>query len=141
MRGRVGTNLYIFTDSGLNMALIMDQTTFWQKFWLLAVVVLGWGTGPLNAQFLNWDYYNILDEERESGARPDMALDAAGRLHIVYWHSSEDRVIYLQEQASGGWIREYIQPQNSNGPTIGPWMTSRPSTAGDTVATAPAPPR
>lgn len=68
-----------------------------------------------SAQFLNWSYYNILDESRESGARPDMAIDASGTVHMVYWHAQEDKAIYAYKPIGGSWQKEYIDASRSNG--------------------------
>lgn len=85
------------------------------KYLLLCLVGLLVTHTQLHSQFLFWDYYNILDESRESGSRPDMVVDGMGMKHIVYWHSTEDRAIYMQEQSDGTYLREYIQSSTSNG--------------------------
>ena len=80
---------------------------------LLAVPMLVSQT--LQGQFLAWDYTNILDEVRESGARPDMEIASDGSIHIVYWHTIEDKAIYTYQDGQGVWQREYIDITNSNG--------------------------
>lgn len=72
----------------------------------------------LPGQFLAWNYTNILDELRESGARPDMEIADDGTIHIVYWQAIEDKAIYTYQDAQGIWQREYIDASNSNGYVI-----------------------
>lgn len=106
---------YIHICTPKNLIRYMSKVNVGRSLLLcLALVVTSWGTGHLSAQFLNWNYYNLLDEDRESGARPDMEVDRQGNLHVVYWQAEEDRAIYMQ-RSGGSWIREYIQPATSNG--------------------------
>lgn len=70
----------------------------------------------VSAQFLYWNYHNILDEQRESGARPDMAMDDSGNFHVVYWQQDEDRLIYaFRAEGSAVWTREYVDAGRPNG--------------------------
>lgn len=69
----------------------------------------------VQAQFLAWNYVNILDEVRESGSRPDMEIDGNGNIHITYWQAIEDKLIYSFQDAQGNWVKEYVDLFSSNG--------------------------
>jgi|GEM_PF-2107071 len=69
----------------------------------------------VKAQFLAWNYVNILDEVRESGSRPDMEIDGSGNIHITYWQAIEDKLIYSFQNAQGDWVKEYVDLFSSNG--------------------------
>lgn len=87
-------------------------------FYFACCFLLGWIAIPkqATAQFLYWDYHNILNEERQSGARPDMAMDESGNFHLTYWHKDEDRLIYaFRAEGTTTWSYEYVDQSNSNG--------------------------
>lgn len=72
------------------------------------------------AQFLYWNYHNILDEVREGGLNPDMEIDASGNYHISFWNPEEERLIYGFRNAAGGsWTFEYVDSFGVNG-----WVSS-----------------
>ncbi len=93
------------------------QKVFELKWMRLVCLLAGWVLvhQALPGQFLAWDYTNILDEVRESGARPDMEIASDGSIHITYWHAIEDKAIYTYQNAQGAWQREYIDVTHSNG--------------------------
>jgi hypothetical protein len=74
----------------------------------------------LRAQFLYWEYTNLLDEVREGGKNPDMVADAAGNLHSTFWNDDLERLVYGQRNAATGtWTFEYVDSTSVNG-----WVSS-----------------
>lgn len=68
------------------------------------------------AQFLAWDFENVVTDVKESGVNPDMVIDAAGTIHISYWQREEDKLIYaFQTLGSNTWVREYVDATGQNG--------------------------
>ncbi|MEZ4830166.1 MAG: T9SS type A sorting domain-containing protein [Bacteroidia bacterium] len=71
---------------------------------------------PLVAQVLSWDYENIIDDNYQSGANPDMVKDAAGNFHISYWNKEEDRLMYaFRNKSTGKWSAESITSSGTQG--------------------------
>lgn len=71
---------------------------------------------PLPAQFLSWDYNNILDDIKGGGSNPAMTKAADGTLHICFWNQEEDRLQYAQKSAgSNTFTFEYVDTANANG--------------------------
>ena len=54
-----------------------------------------------SAQFLPWEYHNILTDTKESGNNPDFIVDGAGNFHLTYWNIHEDRLIYGYSSDNG----------------------------------------
>ncbi|MCB9231566.1 MAG: T9SS type A sorting domain-containing protein [Bacteroidia bacterium] len=71
---------------------------------------------PLRAQFfLQWDFFDLATDIRQSGANPDVEIDAAGTIHISYWQRVEDKLMYARKPVSGPWTFEKIDPSGLNG--------------------------
>lgn len=69
-----------------------------------------------SSQFLAWDFINVVDDVRQSGANPDMVMDASGTIHISYWQRNEGKLIYaFRSPGDSGWTREYVDINNLNG--------------------------
>ncbi|MFN8393255.1 MAG: T9SS type A sorting domain-containing protein [Bacteroidia bacterium] len=79
-------------------------------------VLLGLLGSSAKAQFLYWDYHDMVTDTVQSGAYQDMVIDVNGTIHISYWHRVEDKLIYAYKTAgSNVWLREYVDPVNENG--------------------------
>ena len=69
-----------------------------------------------HAQFLNWQFENIVTDLRQSGAYPDMLIDGAGNMHISYWDKNRDLMMYAKKNAgSGVWSHEAVDPTRPAG--------------------------
>ncbi|MDX2248982.1 MAG: T9SS type A sorting domain-containing protein [Bacteroidia bacterium] len=85
------------------------------KLLIIALFVMGINA-PLQAQILSWQYENIIDDNYQSGANPDMVKDAAGNLHVSYWNKEEDRLMYaFRQKSTGTWTTESIANSGSLG--------------------------
>lgn len=61
------------------------------------------------AQFLEWEYNNIIDDIQQSGANPDMQIDASGNIHISFWNAESDQLMYAwRDRANGKWTYEVV---------------------------------
>ena len=70
----------------------------------------------LSAQFLSWDYINILDDLKGGGGNPAMTKALDGTLHMCFWNQEEDRLIYAQKLiGSNTFTFEYVDSVNANG--------------------------
>ncbi|MEL6650374.1 MAG: T9SS type A sorting domain-containing protein [Bacteroidota bacterium] len=70
----------------------------------------------LPAQLLSWQYENILSDLQQSGASPDLHLDAAGDLHVSFWLRPEEKLVYgHRDKASGQWTYELIPDAGAYG--------------------------
>ncbi|GAB4416506.1 MAG: hypothetical protein OHK0039_25920 [Bacteroidia bacterium] len=64
---------------------------------------------PLSAQLLDWFYEDMLTDLRQSGANPDLCVDAGGDLHVSYWKAGDDRLAYARrDKTTGLWSVEEI---------------------------------
>lgn len=73
-------------------------------------------SGTVSAQFLSWDYINILDDVREGGNKPAMIKAPDGTLHITFWNTEEDRLRYARKAPGSNVIQfEYIDTITANG--------------------------
>ncbi len=69
-----------------------------------------------SAQILNWQYTDILTDQHQSGAYPDMVVDADGNFHLSFWDQNEDRLMYgFRDKTTGGWTIETVDPTHSAG--------------------------
>jgi hypothetical protein len=72
--------------------------------------------GRLPAQFLYWDYIDMVTDTVESGAYADMVVGPDGKIHISYWQRTEDKLIYAwKAPGEPGWHLEYVDPTHQNG--------------------------
>lgn len=88
------------------------------KLLLLVTVplLIALGGASVKAQFLYWDYHDMVTDTVQSGAYQDMVIGSNGTIHISYWHRVEDKLIYAYKTAgSTVWQREYVDPLNENG--------------------------
>jgi hypothetical protein len=84
-----------------------------RKLLLLALII---GPLGLKAQFLNWDFIDMVTDSVQSGAYADMKIGPDGTLHISYWHRIEDKLIYAWKSPGGTtWNREYVDITQANG--------------------------
>ena len=76
--------------------------------WGLLLLLWTWTLG-LPAQVLLWDYEDIITDFQQSGANPDLHVDAAGHMHLSYWKETLDRLVYGRRDAQTGvWSFEEI---------------------------------
>ncbi|MBP6638711.1 MAG: T9SS type A sorting domain-containing protein [Bacteroidia bacterium] len=79
--------------------------------WVLLLAVL-----PMRAQFLYWDYINMMTDTVQSGAYSDMKIGDDGTIHISYWQRVEDKLVYAWRGPNDVmWHREYVEPGHQNG--------------------------
>lgn len=70
----------------------------------------------LPAQILNWTYNDMLTDVQESGANPDMVMDADGNVHVSFWDSKGDRLAYAKrDKATSQWTISYPDAQQQGG--------------------------
>jgi hypothetical protein len=89
-----------------------------RKYLLQAVLflLLLCGARTTHAQFLYWDYIDMVTDTVESGAYADMKIGPDGTIHISYWQRVEDKLVYAwKAQNSSTWNREYVDPGHQNG--------------------------
>ena len=68
------------------------------------------------AQFLNWQYSDLLTDQRQSGAAPDMVVAQNGDFHLAYWDQHHDRLIYgLRTKVGGKWVFTEVDPTHDAG--------------------------
>ncbi len=69
------------------------------------------GSASLNAQTLTWQYEDILTDNKESGAYPDLFIDPAGNFHVSFWDVQQNALRYAyRPSGSGTWTLETIAP-------------------------------
>lgn len=82
----------------------------------LLLLLLTWLPLMVPAQFLAWDFINVADDIRQSGANPDMVMGSDGTFHISYWQRHEDKLVYaFRSPGDSGWTREYVDLSKFNG--------------------------
>jgi hypothetical protein len=65
-----------------------------------------------SAQIIPWLYEEVLEDVRQSGAKPDWYVDAQGDLHLSYWNANTDQLVYaFRNQGDPEWTFESI-PDN-----------------------------
>lgn len=83
---------------------------------LLLAVALMLAVVPANAQFLYWDYFDMVTDTVQSGAYSDMKIGSDGTIHISYWQRVEDKLVYAWRGPNDVmWHREYVEPTHQNG--------------------------
>ena len=83
---------------------------------LLLTLVLLAALMPLRAQFLYWDYVDMVTDTVQSGAYSDMKIGNNGTIHISYWQRVEDKLVYAWRSTNDTlWHREYVEPTHQNG--------------------------
>ncbi|HEX2900964.1 MAG TPA: T9SS type A sorting domain-containing protein [Bacteroidia bacterium] len=83
---------------------------------LLLVFVMMAVFAPLRAQFLHWDYVDMVTDTVQSGAYSDMKIAPDGTIHISYWQRVEDKLVYAwKSPGQTNWNREYVDPTHQNG--------------------------
>ncbi len=71
---------------------------------------------PLHAQFLHWNYIDMVTDTVQSGAYSDMKIGNDGTIHISYWQRVEDKIVYAWRGPNDTlWHREYVDPTHQNG--------------------------
>jgi len=75
------------------------------------------GMHLLPAQVIPWTFEEIRSDLRQSGARPDVVLDAQGKFHVTYWQVHSDQLIYGVQDLSGQWTFENVPDQGVYGYT------------------------
>ncbi|MEM0999862.1 MAG: T9SS type A sorting domain-containing protein [Bacteroidota bacterium] len=87
-----------------------------QLFFCASLLLLMLLPGITDAQFLGWNFVNIEDDLRESGANPDMVVEDNGTIHLSYWQRDEDKLIYaFRGPNDNSWTREYVDINGLNG--------------------------
>ena len=84
---------------------------FKQIFYYLLIFLLITGGLPqsLNAQFLQWEYEDVLTDVQQSGANPDMVADEQGNLHVTFWRKEADQLTYaFRDVSTGNWTYEIL---------------------------------
>lgn len=85
-----------------------------RRFAWLGLFLLLAHTG--RAQFLNWQYDDILTDLQESGAYPDMVIGPNGDLHVSYWDKTRDQLMYgIRNKQTGRWQSQPVDPQHACG--------------------------
>lgn len=85
-------------------------------FKTLALAVLICCFSPLSAQLLDWEYENIIDDVQQSGANPDMQIDAAGNIHISSWRQETNQLAYsYRNKTTGIWTYQVLDADNQSG--------------------------
>jgi hypothetical protein len=80
---------------------------------LMGLFLLG---GKANAQFLQWNFIDMITDTVESGAYSDMKIAPDGTIHISYWQRVEGKLIYAWKAPTDvTWHREYVNPLRENG--------------------------
>ncbi|RMG59924.1 MAG: hypothetical protein D6722_21545, partial [Bacteroidetes bacterium] len=83
---------------------------------LLMLVLFLVGGGRVTAQFLNWSYEDIITDLQQSGANPDLYVEADGDLHISYWKEALNRLTYgYRNHQTGTWAFEDITDEGTYG--------------------------
>lgn len=83
---------------------------------LLAALLLLMGMCQVRAQFLYWDYINMVTDTVQSGAYADMKIGPDGKIHISFWQRVEDKLVYAWKAPNDTvWHREYVDPTHQNG--------------------------
>lgn len=91
------------------------KVTALRVFQLMLLYVVLFATRA-NAQFLHWDYHDIVTDTVESGAYSDMKISANGTVHISYWQRVEDKLVYTWKAPTDvTWNREYVDQSKENG--------------------------
>lgn len=86
------------------------------RFLQVLLVMLFVASSHAYAQFLHWDYYDMVGDTVESGAYPDMKIAADGTVHVSYWQRVEDKLIYAWKSPTDvAWHREYVDQLHQNG--------------------------
>ena len=68
------------------------------------------------AQVLNWSYEDIITDTYQSGANPEMVIDAFGDIHISYWNKEEDRLMYgVRDKSTGSWTITPVTTGSADG--------------------------
>jgi hypothetical protein len=85
-------------------------------FQAMLSLLLIMGASSARAQFLYWDYIDMVTDTVQSGAYADMKVGPDGTIHISYWQRVEDKLIYAWKAPSDvAWHREYVDPTHQNG--------------------------
>jgi hypothetical protein len=86
---------------------------------LLALLPGIFGSLFLQGQVLDWDYEDILTDTYQSGANPNMVIDAMGNIHVSYWQKETNQLIYgFRDKSTGSWTIEQVsQGTNTEGYT------------------------
>lgn len=84
---------------------------------VLAVLSLLFVATSAHAQFfLNWELFDYVTDVRQSGHNPSMFIDGNNRIHVSYWNSSTDKLMYkYRDQGSSSWSTEYVDSTELNG--------------------------
>ena len=70
----------------------------------------------LQAQFLSWEYESLLTDTQQSGANPDMHIDAAGNVHVSSWREENNQLAYsFRNKLTGNWTYEVLDASNQAG--------------------------
>lgn len=84
----------------------------------ISVCILLLGSLPSNlaAQFLHWDYKNMVTDTVQSGAYADMKIGPNGTIHVSYWQKVEGKLVYAWKSLTDvSWHYEYVDPVHENG--------------------------
>ena len=91
--------------------LSFHMNHFKQLYSYLLIFTFVCGSLPYSAhaQFLNWDYEDVLTDVQQSGANPDMVADAQGNLHVSFWRKEENQLAYaFRDRNTGMWSFEIL---------------------------------
>lgn len=73
-------------------------------------------SGKTQAQFLNWNFYDMITDTVQSGAYADMKIAADGTIHVSFWQRVEGKLIYAwKSPGAATWSFEYVDPSKENG--------------------------
>lgn len=80
------------------------------RIWLL----LSFSLGIANAQFLNWQYTELVADESRMPENPHSVLAADGSMHLTCWNKTLNQLLY-GVQTANGWQWELPDPQTEAG--------------------------
>lgn len=82
----------------------------------LVLWTIGSGLMPLTAQVFPWTYEEIIEDVSQSGAKPDLHVDAQGGFHVSYWNANTDQLVYARRPAgTTAWTREVVPESGTFG--------------------------
>ncbi len=83
--------------------------------WILAICLL-FLTSSASAQFLNWQYDDILTDDLFAGANADVVVAPNGDIYMSYWEKDLDQLFFAKrEKSTGLWQKEAVAPQMAAG--------------------------